>query len=285
MNIAILGHSIGLDDGKQKSHWIRYIQKHFNAHIVNKCVAQCSEERILFDLKKTKNIDLAIIIHAPPYAIFVPSWERDIQNVDKDSFNSKVDILKFLHSLNITDEEVISESVEWFSKVPNGMIPELFKEYGVEFEEMTPGIEDFIENNETDKIKKEFIELVDKMKGDVKYYNKLFEALVLQRKYLYHPDLAMNRYYGALIQVDQYITAMDIPCIHVLDNSAWYPKWFKFTSGVVEKTIHKIKQETSNYYVGYGNSCNAINEEGNKLIYEKLVDMAAGAGFEPAFTG
>lgn len=285
MNIVVFGHSIGLDDGVQKDHWIRYLENHFNTTVVNKCVAQCSEERILFNLKKTKNIDLAIVIHTPPWAIFVPSWDRDIQNVDKDSFNSKVDILKFLDTLGITDEEAIDESVDWYSTVSNGMVQELFKKYGIEFEEMTPGIQQFLDTGKTDIIKQEFLELVKRSKDDVEYYNELFEALALYRTHLYHPDLAMNRYYGALIQIDQYLSATKTPCIHLLDNPAWYPKWFNFTSGVVDKDLQKTKKETGSYYVGYGKSCNALNKEGNELIYNKIVELAAGAGFEPAFTG
>lgn len=284
MNIVVFGHSIGLDDGVQEDHWTRYLEKRLSTNVVNKCVAQCSEERILFNLKKTKNIDLAIIIHTPPWAIFVPTWDRDIQNVDKDSFNSKVDILKFLDSAGITGTEEIDEAVDWYSVVSNGMIQELFKRYGIEFEEITPGIQEFLDNGNTTIIKQEFLELVEKSKGDVEYYNSLFDALTLFRKHLYHPDLAMNRYYGALIQIDQYITAMNIPCIHLLDNPAWYPKWFKFTSGIVDTELQKTKRETGPYYVGYNKSCNALNKEGNELIYNKIVELAAGAGFEPAFT-
>ena len=86
MNIGIYGPSIALYKDNEPDHFITMIKEHYNARIVHTGIVQCSEERILFNLKKTKKLDLAIIFHTPPYNIFVPSWNRDITSVDKDTF-------------------------------------------------------------------------------------------------------------------------------------------------------------------------------------------------------
>ena len=46
--------------------------------IVNIGVRQGSEERILYELKKTKDLDLAVIFHSEPQYIFLPGCDRDV---------------------------------------------------------------------------------------------------------------------------------------------------------------------------------------------------------------
>ena len=271
MNIGVYGHSIALYDPNDTNHFITLLKEHYNAKIVNTGVAQCSEERILFELKKTKKLDLAIIIHSAPHNIFVPSWSRDISNVDKDSFKTKVELLKWLDSNNIDPEE-FDDSVFWFSTVSNSALVELCKHYGVDVTEDIDVAMNYLEGN-TSEVKEQLLDLVKKAKDDIEYFNGLYDALLLSKKYLSHPDLSRNRYYGALIQIDQYLKAMNIPCVHLLDNHDWYPNWFKFESGPTDKVVANL-QKDSTYYVGYEQSSNAVSREGNELIYNKIIELA-----------
>jgi hypothetical protein len=271
MNIGIYGHSISMYEEADSDHFITLLKNHYNAKIVNTGVAQCSEERILFELKKTKNLDLAIIVHSAPYNIFVPSWNRDISNVDKDSFATKVELLQWLKTHNVDPSE-IDDSVFWFSTVSNSALIELCKHYGVDVTEDFDAAMKYLEGD-TSSLKETLIELAKKAKDDIDYYSGLFDALLLSKKYLSHPDLSRNRYYGALIQIDQYLKSMNIPCVHLLDSHDWYPKWFTFSSGPTDKVVANL-QKDSNYFVGYSQSSNGLSAEGNKLIYDKIIELA-----------
>lgn len=92
-------------------------------------------------------------------------------------------------------------------------------------------------------------------------------TLNLYKKYLWSPEVHQNRFYGSLIQIDQYCKARNIKCVHIpiTDN---IPSWFKFTSGECRPDI----QEIVDYYhdVGYPNS---INAEGQRVMAEKLISV------------
>ena len=78
LHIGFYGHSVSCFAGKPVS-FIDQVSERLNAKIVNVGVPQGSEERILFDLKKTKTIDIAVIFHSPtPRYIFLPLCNRDI---------------------------------------------------------------------------------------------------------------------------------------------------------------------------------------------------------------
>lgn len=77
MKIGFFGHSISSWIGDPRS-FIDQVRDGLNAKIVNVGVPQGSQERILFDLKKTKEIDVAIIFHSRANYIFLPKCERDI---------------------------------------------------------------------------------------------------------------------------------------------------------------------------------------------------------------
>ena len=109
-----------------------------------------------------------------------------------------------------------------------------------------------------------------------------FEYLL---KYFFTRDLNTNRHYGALVQIDQYLKYKNIHAIHcVLENTL--PSWFTFSSGIVDTEITTMQQVSSKYRCDGRLSNNKINEEGNKLIAEKLIgyiNMARLAGIEPTF--
>jgi hypothetical protein len=76
LKIGFYGHSScsSVGDGS----YLSLIAEKFNADIVNTGVKQGSEERILLELKKEKNLDVAIIFHSRPSFIFLPNCKRDI---------------------------------------------------------------------------------------------------------------------------------------------------------------------------------------------------------------
>jgi hypothetical protein len=75
-NIGFFGHSNCA--GSQPDSYLRILAEHFNATIVNKGVGQCSEERILFEIKKCKNLDMAVICHSRASSLYLPRCTRDI---------------------------------------------------------------------------------------------------------------------------------------------------------------------------------------------------------------
>lgn len=222
MNIGFYGHSNCAYRGKES--FLDIIAKTFNAKIVNTGVKQGSEERILFELKKTKSIDLAVIFHSPPKYLFIPETDRDI---DTTGFKSK-------------------------------RAEEIFKNDNLDIkfvENHSPLFKNKFENNEI-----------------------LFSSINTYKKYFYHPDLSVNRFYGALIQIDQYVTEKNISTIHIVDKNAIpIPTWFKFSSGIVDYSIAELVRNNpakENFFY------NCITKEANILVAEELVNIIAVRGRE-----
>jgi hypothetical protein len=199
----------------QKS-FIDIIIEHYHATLVNQGVPQGSQERILFDLKKTKQIDLAVIFHSPPNFVFLPSCQRDLT---LHELNSKA----FYLWREISDDstELAKAKEQYFAY---GGIKETFQ--------------------------------------DIKTF---MDTISLYKKFLYHPDLNMNRYLGALVQTDQYITAKQIPCIH-LPIKEHIPHWFKFTSGMVSYDLPELEKKYRE--IRFPNN---ISVEGQHVIADRLI--------------
>jgi len=212
MNIKFLGSSMTNHkdsrtpkDTNPPNTFVDIIQEKYSYNDNNNTyhgIGGCSEERILFFLKKMKNLDMVIIFHTSPSLLFVPGFVRDV-------YRSKID------------------------------------------------------KDELDYLKKSNQVLAEDLTID-----EVNDLLIDNKKYFHHQDLQMNRFLGALIQIDQYCTAKQIPVIHFIHNRI--PTWFKFTSGIVDTEVYKM--DKSQYYIGYQNSYNAINEEGNKIIAEKIIE-------------
>lgn len=77
MNIGFYGHSNCAHRGEHS--FLDIVANKFNGTVVNTGVRQGSEERILYELKKTKNLDLAIIFHSRPSFVFLPNSDRDLE--------------------------------------------------------------------------------------------------------------------------------------------------------------------------------------------------------------
>lgn len=190
-------------------------------------VAMCSEERILYDLKKTKKIDVAIIFHtSEDFYFFLPD-SRDYNVMDDDEIKQKISGDNYFLQLEKTKDRAV-ENCE------RNILP------------------------------------VDEIR----------QVLAIQQKFLISRDLLKNRFYGALIQIDQYCTAKKIPVIHCPLSRESIPSWFTFTSGIVdyslnehaESHINKNPQNPNPYYAGYHQSDNAITAEGNLVIANKLYE-------------
>jgi len=288
MNIGFYGHSMAQWSRQQDFSYITKIRDHFNANIVNHGVGMGSEERILFDLKKTKKLDLAIILHSSPDFFFVPSENRDFCTVDRDNLIEKVssgrakDWFK-KHGF----ENVPEEMCEFWEKIPNMPCFEILKDFGIAPNFWEDDISNYNKNEKNAKARqvfddwangnsdavKELIKEHKELSNEVEYFLGLFDALELMKKYLYHHDLQMNRYYGALMQIDQYLKFKNIPVVHCLGKSYWYPKWFKFETGVCDSEIYKLQHEVTGYYAYAVDSENNMNEEGNQIAFDMIMPL------------
>lgn len=212
MKIGFYGHSSCAY--RSEDSLIDLVAQNLSGVIVNTGVRQGSEERILFELKKTKELDLAIIFHSEPQYLFLPGCDRDI-------------------GLNSLTELRIGYLFENWDK-------NFFQTHHKKF--------------------------VDKFKDPETFYNLITEY----RKFLYHPDLQNNRFYGSLIQIDQYLTSKNIPAIHIVNKSI--PNWFKFSSGIVDTSVNDLIRSNStsqsNWFV------NSITKEGNQLVAKRLTELA-----------
>lgn len=215
MNIGIYGPSIALWRPSEKFSWISLIKDHYGANIVHTGTPLCSEERILFDIKKTKKLDLAIIVHTKPRFIFIPSWNRDLRSINKE------DVLKkFQH--NVLNVEGILEDPKFYQ---------------------------------------------DNVAEHYDDHEEFLESLYLYYKYFVHPDLMRDRFNGALIQIDQYLTARNIPAIHFTGVNTELPSWFNFTSGEVFTSLVELAQ---GHEVKRSESANGMDAYFNSLLFEKI---------------
>ncbi len=217
MNIGFYGHSNCAY--RSPESFLDLVALHYNAKIINTGVKQGSEERILFELKKSKNLNLAIIFHCLPKFLFLPGCDRDINVHDIERKRADQ-----LFSDDHLDQEFNQENSPKFKTV-----------FG---------------NNET-----------------------FFNAVNTFKDYFYHPDLIMNRYYGSLIQIDQYLNNKNISAIHVIDRTYPLPSWFNFTNGIVDYTIMDIVKSHRSTRPFFAN---CTSKEGNKLVADKLINIING---------
>lgn len=76
MNIGFYGHSNCAYRGK--GSYLDLVADRFKANIVNTGAKQGSEERILRELKQSRNIDVAIVVHSFAGCLYLPGCDRDI---------------------------------------------------------------------------------------------------------------------------------------------------------------------------------------------------------------
>lgn len=121
MNIGFYGHSAASWYGNSIS-FIDRVKTQLDCNIVNIGVAQGCEERILFDLKKTKKLDIAVIFHqrGPKY-MFLPKCNRDLS---MDSVPENKAKILWSESGDIDDNNIEHFESEFFSY---GKIKEVFQ--------------------------------------------------------------------------------------------------------------------------------------------------------------
>lgn len=284
MNIGLFGHSLANWASKEPWFYISRLQDHFNANIVNTGTAMCSEERVLFQLKKTKKIDLAIIFHCDPMCCFIPSWHRDASTLGRDELERKFNLIKGAKIDDLakhpdlinylekwaaltnmpTDEEHLLVLLNRLQSTNNGpvvsVLLEIARQQNIELD-----LDKIVEGNKDESLTFLIALLKPYIDNDL-FFKELIDALLLNKKYLSHPDLQFNRYYGALMQIDQYVAYKQIPTVHCLGSDSWYPKWFKFTTGVCDKELQKFYSNKD--------AKKAINTpDGNILIFDKLLTL------------
>ena len=217
MRIGFYGHSNCAYRGTDS--FLDIVANKLNGTVVNQGVKQGSEERILYELKKTHNLDLAIVFHCLPRFLFLPGCDRDI---DTNSFKTTraEDIFRNDH----LDTEFTATNQILFKKV--------------------------FDNNEN-----------------------FFNAVNTYRQYFYNPDLTLNRYYGALLQIDQYLEFKNIRTVHVLPRKNNVPNWFTFKSGQIDYDIMDVFE---NHPAKNPFFVNLTTIEGNKLVASQLLNIVCG---------
>ena len=214
MNIGFYGHSTCAY--RSDDSFIDIIEKNTQSTIINIGAKQGSEERILYQLKKTKNLDLAIIFHCPHNFIFLPKCDRD-----------------FVATTNFVNKAKYMWSAADLASEKNEQGDKFFEQFGSE---------------------EEFIQVMN-----------------TYRERFYDPDLVMNRYYGALIQIDQYVSDRDIKTIHVVSKKLPIPRWFKFNSGTVDYSVAELTEKHAVPYSEF--FVNTITKEGNQQVANRIIEL------------
>ncbi len=105
---------------------------------------------------------------------------------------------------------------------------------------------------------------------DYMMWYEVHEHLKTYKRLHYNPELQKNRTHGALMLLNDYLKNRNIKVIHLIDNVI-LPHWFKFTHGIVDDKILRY-QLTPPYSTSYSKSLNAINEEGNIVAADKIIE-------------
>jgi hypothetical protein len=206
MNIGYFGHStVGDDTNGKEGSFIIDVAKFFNAQIVNVGTGQGSEERILFDLKKCRHIDVAVIFHSRPQSLFIPNCKMDF-NISEDP-DRKAEIL--------WSQELILQ--------------------------MTPPTEN--EDQMYAEKYKESLQYRKNFSSVFKTPQDFATCLKNFKKYLYHQDLQQNRFEGALTLIDQYCAARVPIVVHSIDKKRLPAWWTGFKSGVLGEELNVIENQ------------------------------------------
>jgi len=280
VRIGIFGHSMGLCRySNTEVCWTNKLASHYNAEIINFCSTACSEERILFNLKKTKDLDLAILFHARPRYLFIPKWHRDVDTLDKTTIQLKAgqDLLQALQQeYDISDEALkqidsieLMKKLEMFNKIPDISVFSIVK--NVNFQEAFK----LLDTADPDNLHEAFLQFIHKHSNQAHLYAELIDCLSLNRKFMFDVDLQNNRFQGALVLIDQYLTHKQIPCVHCIQTKSSIPSWFKFQSGIVD-------YELADYQNKYKNPCksdalNSMSLEGHQKCFEQMLPLIQAA--------
>ena len=105
---------------------------------------------------------------------------------------------------------------------------------------------------------------------DVISYREVNSALNGYRQYFHNNDVQLNRYHGALMQIDHYLKYNKIRAIHLI-REEYVPRWFKFTHGIVDYDFIRFQHPYHEHCSSYEVSANSITDYGNQLIANSLM--------------
>jgi hypothetical protein len=239
MNVGFYGHSACLYDSNVYNNIPIHVRDMLNCNIVHSGTPQCSEERILFNLKKkipSNKLDVAIIFHQQhPRYFFVPASKRDFAaDVIPESKAQVLWSERVLYDPNmVVDENTFDEEFGNTSDIPTVF-----------------------------KTKEEFI-----------------NAMHCYKNYFNHQDLLKNRMESAMMMIDTYCLNRNINVIHVTDEPKNIGmSWFSFKSGVVSTEVQKMLTQYPSPY-GADRNPNSLSLEGSKIIAQKIVDIITTNGW------
>lgn len=106
-NTMIVDSSGDVPNVNKKLTFVDLILDQFNADSLNGMVAQISEERILYNLKKTSVIDIAIIFHSTPDFIYFPNFTRDYNFMNQHERSIFPSLIK-VHDYKLNKKDVVS---------------------------------------------------------------------------------------------------------------------------------------------------------------------------------
>jgi hypothetical protein len=138
MKLGFFGHS---DCRSRKPQsFTKILADRLDAKLINVGSIQGSQERIAYELKKSKNLDLAVIFHSYPVYLFLPGCDRDF-NV-QHSLESRADYLwKNRSHLDVISEnwkDVSNSNPRFYMKFKNPenflSVMSIYKEYFYDFE-------------------------------------------------------------------------------------------------------------------------------------------------------
>jgi hypothetical protein len=207
-----------------------YLKEHYSADLLYKGCTVCSEERTLYEIKKQKIDAIHVIFHSKPTYMYFPGWHRDIKTLDQG------EIVKKIFGKNILLPNIFNHNNTVLSSDKDALLAWYKKE-------LDNGSEEF-------KI--------------------IYEMIPFMQKYSYSPELQQNRYQGALIQIDQYCRSKNLKVIHCLGEKSWYPKWFNFSSGIIDHECFELVKKNKE---SYNSSINGVSHEGNIKIYQRLISL------------
>lgn len=199
----------------------RYNMKGVDHHDLATSITCCSEERILYFIKKQGNpLDIVVILHSPFWFVFNPSFNRDFP----------------LSHVTPHDIEDVRDHDEGWLYYPTA-------------------------------IRDRF--LGDKYRGEPDD-GKINKIITNYGRYFSSIDLQRNRYHGALIQIDQYLSAKNIYAIHLPWDRHHVPSWFTFTSGPVLHDLQEMAHSPAHWKTSYHASTNSVSPEGNQIIADAI---------------
>jgi len=103
---------------------------YFNAESLNRMVAQCSEERILYNLKKTSEIDIAIIFHSTPQFIYFPNFTRDfkfMKDNEIDDWNNRQEFLHYVEAYKQNKRDIVTNYSVPIESIDSTIIKDFMK--------------------------------------------------------------------------------------------------------------------------------------------------------------